>query len=117
MSELKHARQHCCIPQPWSYSHHWAAPIVHARFYFLSNDELLEILAEAKDPLAVQPFVKKCFEAVKELVFEDGHIVGLISGEGEKITFNAHVDPVALGELPVDELLICSCLVAAVAIN
>lgn len=68
------------------------------RFYFLSNDELLEILAEAKDPLAVQPFVKKCFEAVKELVFEEnGEISGMVSLEGEKIMFVERVSPAATG--------------------
>ena len=70
------------------------------RFYFLSNDELLEILAEAKDPLAVQPFVKKCFEAVKELTFEEegGAICGMVSVEGEKVTFEDKVDPAISGE-------------------
>ncbi|KAF5825339.1 dynein heavy chain, N-terminal region 2-domain-containing protein, partial [Dunaliella salina] len=72
------------------------------RFFFLSNDELLEILSEAKDPLRVQPFVKKCFESVRELVFEaEGEITGMLSIEGEKIPFMDSVNPAASGAVEV----------------
>ena len=32
------------------------------RFYFLSNDDLLAILAENNNPLVVQPYMNKCFD-------------------------------------------------------
>jgi dynein heavy chain len=37
------------------------------RFYFLSNDELLNILAHIREPAAVQPYLSKCFESILNL--------------------------------------------------
>ena len=75
------------------------------RFFFLSNDNLFEILGNSKDPSRINKHIKKCFEGIKRLEFqpnqtitgakgkpvENFDVLSMFSPEGENVKFNPKV--------------------------
>jgi dynein heavy chain len=65
-----------------------------ARFYFLSDGELLEILSQTKEVRRVRAHLRKVFEAVNDLEFRpNDDMVAMMSVEGEKIELVKKVSP------------------------
>lgn len=56
------------------------------RFYFLSDDDLLEILGQANKPEIVQSHLKKLFAGIHSVIFDNKSIVAVKSLEGETLT-------------------------------
>ncbi|XP_068615161.1 dynein axonemal heavy chain 2-like [Brachionichthys hirsutus] len=66
------------------------------RFYFLSNDDVLEILGQSQKPEAMQTHLKKCFDNIKSLRIEQVGskpvAAGMISADGEFVAFSNRVE-------------------------
>lgn len=59
------------------------------RFYFLSNDELLEILANSQNLDVIQQHLKTCFDSIVRIeVIDNIEITAMMSREGEKMPFS-----------------------------
>ena len=48
-----------------------AKRIAFPRFYFISDEDLLDILARSKDPEAFQRHLNKCFESINTVELSD----------------------------------------------
>ena len=65
------------------------------RFYFLSDDELIAILSETRNPQAVQPHLRKCFDAIAHIDFTEvknsKEMIAMRSAENECVDFSDSV--------------------------
>ena len=67
-----------------------------ARFYFVGDDDLLEILGQAKNPAVIQSHLKKLFAGIHSVVFSDDNrkgeetqkILAIRSAQLEMVTLN-----------------------------
>ena len=68
--------------------------MVLSRFYFISDEDLLQILGTS-DPKAIQPHLLKLYDNCKELTFGPGNktITHMTSDEGEVYQFEVPVKP------------------------
>ncbi|KAI6195343.1 Cytoplasmic dynein 2 heavy chain 1 [Aphelenchoides besseyi] len=67
------------------------------RFYFLGDDDMLEILGQSTNPTIIQNHLKKLFQGIDRVIFDQEHkfIRGIISPEGEQVALLKPVQIVA----------------------
>lgn len=75
------------------------------RFYFVGDEDMLEILGNGSDPMATQRHLAKMFAGITSVVLGDGegkaladsdaaptHVAAMVSREGEEVPFASPVD-------------------------
>jgi dynein heavy chain 2 len=63
------------------------------RFYFIGDDDLLEILGQAKNPVVIQSHLKKLFQGINKVKFnaDNTQIVAMISSANEVVQLETPV--------------------------
>lgn len=63
------------------------------RFYFIGDDDLLEILGQSTNPQVIQTHMKKLFQGINRVVFSSTGetIISIVSSEGETVTLSKSV--------------------------
>lgn len=63
------------------------------RFYFIGDDDLLEILGQASNPEVIQAHLKKLFAGINKVEFDKGmtKITAMLSSEGERVPLHDYV--------------------------
>lgn len=75
------------------------------RFYFLSNDELIDILANSQNLKVIQGHLKTCFDNIVKIDIKDEEIVeAMNSNEKEKVPFKKPVKARGMIEVWLEQL-------------
>ncbi|CAM9134653.1 unnamed protein product [Chrysoparadoxa australica] len=63
------------------------------RFYFIGDDDLLEILGQATNPAVIQAHLKKLFQGINTVEFDENQtaITAMLSSAGERVELEAPV--------------------------
>ena len=76
------------------------------RFYFIGDDDLLEILGQAQNPAVIQSHLKKLFQGVHKVEFSEDkrNVIALLSVAGERVQLDTPVEITAEVETWLDRL-------------
>jgi dynein heavy chain 2 len=76
------------------------------RFYFLGDDDMLEILGQSQNPTIIQLHLKKLFSGIHSVVFADNHekILAMRSHLKEEVRLSEEIEVSDVVENWLDEL-------------
>ena len=71
------------------------------RFYFIGDDDLLEILGQSTNPTVIQTHLKKLFAGIHSVNFDEKneHIIAMRSVDGEVVPLKNKVQIVEMVEV------------------